>query len=47
MVYRNGMPLKLNIGNNHEFFKHLFSLKYNLLISKYHNYVYIIKFNKN
>jgi hypothetical protein len=46
IIYSNGIPLNISIGSNYEFFKHLFSLKYNLLISKYHNYVYIIKFNK-
>lgn len=47
IIYRNGIPLNINIGNNYEFFKRLFSLKYILLISKYHNYVYIIKKSKN
>jgi hypothetical protein len=42
-VYANGLPLNLNMGGNYNFFTSLFSLKYNLLISKYHNYVYVIK----
>jgi hypothetical protein len=46
IIYSNGIPLNISFGSNYEFFKRLFSLKYNLLISKYHNYVYIIKFNK-
>ncbi len=47
IIYSNGIPLNISIGSNYEFFKRLFSLKYNLLISKYHNYVYIIKKSKN
>ena len=47
IVFRNGIPLNIQIGANPEFFKRLFSSKYNLLISKYHNYVCIIQFSKN
>ena len=43
LFYKNGEYYNLNLGGNVSYFNSVFSQKYNLLISKFQNYVYILK----
>lgn len=42
-LYINGENYNINLGGNLTYFNSVFSKKYNLLISKFHNYVYVLK----